>query len=97
MIGQRKLGPSSLKLSISKALPDSMQDGIREVSNIKTNVKERGKGHATTLLKSVCEEADKARKILLLTPDTPQLKRFYWRFGFTVIQQEPVLMARRPR
>lgn len=72
-----------------------MQEGIREVLSVFTPEPDRRKGYATALLRAVCEEADKYGKVLMLTA-SDELTPFYRKFGFKVIQGEPVLMARRP-
>lgn len=75
----------------------------REITSLKSA--NPRKGYATTLMWSVCHEADVAGITLILQPkpfgedglDNERLKRFYLKFGFVEFQQEPVvLMARSP-
>jgi hypothetical protein len=83
--------------------PKVMRDQTREIVGLEsTNPR---KGYATTLMWSVCHEADTAGITLILQPrpfgdaalDEGKLERFYMRFGFVVFQKEPVvLMARTP-
>ena len=94
MRGNRMHGPASLRLSVSKALPKRLRDGIRELSHLETLEAERGKGYASMLMQKVCNEADKSRIVLMLTP-TEGMTDFYKQFGFKVIQELPgKLMAR---
>lgn len=80
-----------------------MQPMTREIVSLASGNPK--KGHATTLLWSVCHEADTAGITLILQPkpfgddglDDDKLKRFYGKFGFVEFQQLPVvLMARSP-
>jgi hypothetical protein len=73
-----------------------MREGIREVLSVFTPEPDRRKGYATSLLRQVCEEADEAVKVLLLTVVDESLCAWYRRFGFKVIQGSPCLMARPP-
>jgi N-acetylglutamate synthase-like GNAT family acetyltransferase len=98
--GLRKSGAASLMLGTCKALPEHMQEDIREITSLQTEEPERRKSHATILLHQVCYEADKKQKVLMLMPDSvgemsnKQLMKFYEKFGFKKIQDNPVLMAR---
>ncbi len=77
-----------------------MQGGVREIVSLQST--DRQKGHATLLMWTVCHEADLAQMVLMLKPEpfsdgmgAKKLKKFYEKFGFCEIQQEPcVLMAR---
>ena len=60
--------------------------------------KRKRMGHADGLLGRVCKWADERRKVLVLTvdDDAPSwLLDFYDKHGFSVIQNQPILMARR--
>lgn len=102
-LGSREHKGASLRISMCEAMPEDMRDKTREVVSLaSTNPR---KGHATTLMWTVCHEADQAGVMLLLQPkqfgggemDNGKLERFYGRFGFQVVQREPaVLMARSP-
>lgn len=99
--GLREHKQASLRVAIAECLPEDMREGTREIVSLEsTNPR---KGHATTLMWTVCHEADKARIVLILQPkafgdgmDDEKLERWYGRFGFKAIQREPVLMARQP-
>lgn len=99
MTGKRSSGPASLKLSKTDELPADLREGIRELTELVTLEAERGKGHASMLMQKVCSEADKAGLVLLLQPRSeviPQdkLLSFYEKFGFQVVQPNPIIMAR---
>ena len=101
MIGNRTYGDSTLRLTMSKAIPKDMQPGIREITSLYTSESSRGKGKASILLRKVCKEADNAGIVLLITPkpfdnglDQAELEQFYSRHGFTKIQDTAVMMAR---
>lgn len=101
-----KVGAASCRVRRTNAVPATMREGIREVANLEVPASEQGKGCATTLMHSVCREADKDGIVLVLWPQPfgdniamsrGQLIDWYARtFGFQVIQPEPVLMARMP-
>jgi N-acetylglutamate synthase-like GNAT family acetyltransferase len=82
----------------------SVTQGLLEVKSVKTDRAQRRQGHASKLMEQVCKEADESKTILVLTPaqfdngpiGTQQLKWWYERFGFAVIQEKPILMCRDP-
>ena len=101
--GLREHKSSSLHVCVAEGLPDEMRPMTREIVSLASG--NPAKGHATTLMWSVCHEADVAGMTLILQPkpfgedrlDDDRLKRFYAKFGFVEFQQEPVvLMARTP-
>lgn len=102
MVGKYKHGQATCELKRSGSLPKEMRDGIRELVKLHTPVERRKNGDATELLRSICDEADTQRIVLMLTvepfgdPDlgASQLEAWYEKFGFMVIQSEPRLMAR---
>lgn len=103
--GERKSGPATCRVRQTNAVPKAMQDGIRELACLHTPAAEQGKGHATTLVRKVCKEADASNIVLMIWPkpygddqamNTEQLAQWYERFGFQQIQPEPPLMARMP-
>lgn len=101
--GLRDHKGASLRIAVPDAVPEDMRERIREIVSLSSS--NPRKGYATTLMWSVCHEADKAGFVLMLQPipfddatDAEKLKRFYGKFGFVEIQQEPVvLMARQPK
>lgn len=83
-------------------LPPHM-DKVREVTRLWTAPGNRKQGYATELLKQVCGEADMLGYVLMLQPKEfgrseglKDLAKWYERFGFVKIQNNPVLMARAP-
>ena len=102
--GTRTNGPASLKLVRMAGIDKSVTQGLLEVKSVKTDKAQRRQGHASALMETVCKEADESKTILVLTPaqfdngpiGTQQLKGWYERFGFAVIQDKPVLMCRDP-
>lgn len=73
----------------SEALPD----GVMEVSSVSTDANMQRKGYATRLMQRVCRDADLSGIVLVLIP---AVHSFYERFGFKVIQSDPIMMARAP-
>ncbi len=101
--GPREYRQATLRVAVAECLPVDMQDGTRELVSLES--KERRHGHATSLMWMVCHEADAARIVLVVQPksfgsggmDDEQLQKFYSRFSFVKIQEEPVvLLARSP-
>ena len=91
-LGNRILGPATCLLSDSVVMP-----GVIELSSLHVPEYHRNKGAANKLMDTICEEADKAEKVLLLMPaDEEWLQKWYESHGFKVIQKSPVLMARPP-
>lgn len=95
---------ASCEVCESTALPEHLRNHVLEVTAVQVARKHRRRGHATALLRIVCAQADLAGKTLLLNVapfedamTAEQLQRWYGdRFGFAVIQQDPILMARAP-
>lgn len=104
--GDRRVGPATCRIRQTNAVPERMRGRVRELTKLEVPFSEQGKGYATTLMHSVCREADKHNIVLVLWPqpfgDNINLSKSYlvgWyeqRFGFNIIQPEPVLMARMP-
>ena len=99
--GLRTHKAASLRVAIAEGLPSEMWDVTREIVSVQsTNPR---KGDATTLMWSVCAEADRELKTLIIQVrpfsqgmNDDQLKKFYSKFGFEEIQADPCLMARSP-
>lgn len=70
--------------------------GVLEISNVFTEPAHRKEGYATELLKKITDAADESGTVLALICKA-DLTRWYARFGFTTIQQNPILMARMPQ
>lgn len=104
--GDRKLGPASLRIRQCNALPAHLRSGTRELCDLQTQPDARGQGHAGRLMHKVCAEADAAGLLLILIADrfgdeglnNDQLCAWYaGRFGFQLLQAEPVrMLARMP-
>jgi GNAT superfamily N-acetyltransferase len=104
-VGPRSHEAASLQIRVSVALPRRLRDRTREITKVHTAAADQRQGHATALLREVCDEADQAGITLILWPrpygddialSQAMLIDWYARFGFRVIQPEPVLMARAP-
>lgn len=76
---------------------------MMELSSVFVPIDQRKQGWATKMVGLVCDEADAAGKLLLIhvqpygDPDlgASQLEKWYGdKFGFSRIQDEPLLMAR---
>ena len=67
---------------------------LRELTHLHVSEDARGQGHGSALMRDICAEADKERTVLMLTADTRRLAEWYGRFGFMLIQAEPLLMVR---
>lgn len=76
----------------SKTLPA----GVLELSNVFTEPAYRKQGYATELIKQITNAADESKTVLALMCK-PELTKWYERFGFAVIQKQPILMARMPQ
>ena len=93
---------AELSCTRNPELPAHM-DKVREISRLWTTPGNRKQGYATELLKQVCSEADVMGFVLMLQPKEfgkseglKELTKWYERFGFVKIQNNPVLMARAP-
>lgn len=78
-------------------------EGVLEVVRVWTDPEARKQGFATELIKDICNDADIEGRVLMLNPKPfgrvglENLAPWYERFGFAVIQRNPVLMARMPQ
>ncbi len=96
--GTRRNFYARLELRHMDGIDEAAKDGLLQVLSLQTAPEHRKQGHATSLLKAVCKEADEAKKILVLSPDDKSLKEWYQKFGFQAIQFQPVvLMCREPK
>lgn len=93
---------AELRCTHNPELPAHM-DKVREISRLWTEPGSRKQGYATELMKQVCNEADVLGYVLMLQPKEfgksdglKDLQKWYERFGFVKIQNNPVLMARAP-
>lgn len=105
-VGARSLKGSSLFVKGCLALPFDMRAQTREVTRVQTAPDQQGQGHATELMRQVCDEADRAGITLVLWPrpfgewqalSQGMLADWYARaFGFAELQPEPLMMVRSP-
>ncbi len=100
--GLREHRSATLRIAIAEALPEDMRPMTREIVEVHSS--NPRKGHATALMHQVCAEADKWWMTLFIKVEKfdegmgdDDLKRWYGRFGFVVIQIEPCLMVRSPQ
>jgi len=94
--GTIQLGNASLHIGYPQIVPGNVRGFSREVTELFVPEEFRGKGEATELLKDVCTQADDEKILLILIADTEKLALYYGRFGFTAIQNAPILMIRKP-
>jgi hypothetical protein len=98
--GLRTYKQSSLRVAMPQFA--DLGGNVREIIDVQSAV--QGSGHASQLMRSVCLEADRAAKVLVLMPrkfadglDNGALVMWYQKFGFLIIQVDPCMMARQPR
>lgn len=79
-------------------------EGVLELVRVWTDVEARRQGYATDLMMAIIDDADAGSDVLMLSPKPfgsgkgiKELAKWYKRFGFVVIQKEPLLMARMPQ
>lgn len=94
---------SSCRAVVNPELPEHMHERVREIVRVWTDKDHRGEGYATQLMQEVCNDADSSNMVLILRPQPfdaniskAKLIEFYKRFGFSKMQDDPVLMARAP-
>lgn len=92
--GTRTSGRASARLSYSTLVGANLRGMLRELTHLKVSEDARGHGHGSALMREICAEADASRCVLLLTAETRRLAEWYSRFGFMLIQAEPMLMVR---
>lgn len=93
---------ASAEVVRNTSLPEELS-GVLEVVRVWTDAEHRGQGYASAVMAEIIRDADKTGTVLMLKP-TPfgrvgvlDLVGWYRRFGFIVIQNKPVLMARQPQ
>lgn len=90
--GFRSMRTASCNLRQS-ALFDVPPPNLLELTNFQAF--QQGKGHGTALMKQLCTEADMCGMNLMLMAESERLRDWYsGRFGFNVIQEEPLIMIR---
>lgn len=103
--GFRRVGAARCQVREAEMLPVHMRKGTRLITDVYTEPEHAGKGYATTLMHSICREADQMNIMLILQPEPfghaslPREELEVWytvRFGFQMIQVDPPLFARMP-
>ncbi len=95
--GTVQLNNASAHIGYPQVIPPNKRGHSREITELFVPETHRGKGEATALLESICEQADQDQILLILMADTEKLESFYKRFDFVTIQREnAILMARQP-
>lgn len=97
------VGPATLAVGVTLAVPKNMQNLVWEVSNVYVPPENRGQGWGTKAMRQACDRADSANVGLLIhvhaecDKDQERLIDWYEGFGFVTIQSEPHLMFRPQR
>lgn len=99
-----RLGPASVRVSYSQAVPAPLRGKVRELSSLSVDATARGQGFARALLDKVILDADQQGLALLVivepfddSPiDAAKLADWYSRMGFERVQHEPLVMVRTP-
>ena len=101
-LGERRHGAASARIRLCPGLGPKLQASTRELCDLRTQAGAQGQGHASALLREVCEEADAAGVMLVLFVDpfgtglsADDLAAWYERNGFAEIQAQPVKMMAR--
>ena len=100
MPGIRQHKSASLRVAIPEGMPEDLSSQLRELLSVKSEFKRNGE--ATALMYQVTSEADFAWMVLFLHVKPfedgiteEQLIKFYRKFGFEVVQTDPVLLMSR--
>ena len=100
--GLRKHKSATARIAVPMGLPEEMRDQIRELIDVHSE--NQRKGHASALLRNLCKEADADWLTLLVQVyayddgmSSEQLRKWYAKFGFVLVQEDPMLMARSPQ
>lgn len=104
--GVRHYLNASCQVRMCEAIPPRIRQSTREIISVDVPENLRRQGMATELLRNVCDEADAHGITLILfvkpfgdglRPDEDQLASWYVsKFGFTMIQVAPTMLARMP-
>ena len=99
--GLRSLNSASVRVASADGFPEEIRELSRELLDLRST--DQRKGDASALLKQVCAEADAWWITLIVVArkyddgmDDSQLLKWYEKFGFTLVQAEPPIMARTP-
>jgi GNAT superfamily N-acetyltransferase len=101
-IGYRHHGDAQARIRLCPGLGAKLQASTRELCDLQVREERQGQGHASALLREVCDEADAAGVMLVLFVEpfdaglsADSLVAWYGRHGFAEIQAEPVKMMAR--
>lgn len=92
-VGARSLEGAALKVNLCAAVPPRLRRETREITDVFVPSADRNSGLGSALMHQVCDEADAGGITLLLTCRN-DLRRWYARFGFMVLQDDIGLLVR---
>ena len=101
-IGHRHHGDAQARIRLCPGLGPKLHASTRELCDLQVREERQGRGHASALLREVCNEADAAGVMLVLFVEpfgtglsADDLVAWYGRHGFAEIQARPVRMMAR--
>ena len=92
-----RAGAASAIVAESLAMPPRIRSKVLEVRSVYVPENNRKAGLGNALLRKLCADADIAGNALFLMPDGARLERWYETHGFERIQDDPVIMFRKPQ
>ena len=92
-----RAGAASAIVAESAAIPPHIRSKVLEVRSVYVPETRRKAGLGNALMRKLCADADIAGNALFLNPDSARLERWYETHGFERIQDEPVIMFRKPQ
>ena len=92
-----RAGAASAIVAESVAIPPRIRSKVLEVRSVFVPENSRKAGLGNALLRKLCADADIAGNALFLMPDGARLERWYETHGFERIQDDPVIMFRKPQ
>ena len=98
-----RAGAASAIVAESAAIPPHLRSRVLEVRSVYVPENSRKAGLGNALMRKLCADADIAGNALFLMPDgetdadTARLEGWYSVHGFVRIQDDPVIMFRKPQ
>jgi N-acetylglutamate synthase-like GNAT family acetyltransferase len=98
-----RAGAASAIVAESAAIPPHIRSKVLEVRSVYVPETRRKAGLGNALMRKLCADADIAGNALFLMPDgetdadTARLEGWYSVHGFVRIQDDPVIMFRKPQ
>jgi N-acetylglutamate synthase-like GNAT family acetyltransferase len=92
-----RAGAASAIVAESAAIPHRIRSRVLEVRSVYVPENSRKAGLGNALMRKLCADADIAGNALFLNPDSARLERWYETHGFERIQDDPVIMFRKPQ